>query len=851
MITTNSSGNPISQSFINAITDSITPYMVKLFISGVEVVCDIVSMEITKGSVGDVTAFNVGAVIGSELSAELKNLSVSVKGEEIEARIGLGSEYITLGYFTVTEAPKTIYSTNIKAYGACVSKTGGDFTSPQDMTPPQALTIANIIDEIEVESGVTVSVDSGIDTTAEFVYPMSGITTYQALQGVVAAVGGYAMDTNDGNIAIKLFDATPTSAVSSEVMKDLPQAEESDFEVTGVLVNTPAGGIGSQTTINLVTESTYLTSDMFSDYESAIVGYAYRTAEMDMTMGDPRLEGDDVLTVTDVMGNTYTVPCHQVTHSWKGGGVSSKVRSAKATELEKGIATPPPISGQIADVKETAENAEQMAEESRNYFWFTSEDTGFGMGAHITQKTQAEVLADPTNAGGNVLIDSNSLDIRDGEKVLATFSADGVNIGEESATSRAKFSADGFEVEDDTLLTVVKIGKGETLSNHYLDEHNGRVHWYDNYFLMRSWNNGIKMESPIGEIKFSIPWAKYDQSNTLADSGTLTFQFDEGVEETQYDSTNSVRVYYSGTDYITYHIDGDAYRSYMRDYCGEGNLYSTTERQLWSVNQDYVNYNGYSGMFVHIEGGFRNSTRTFSMNFAIPEGLLPSAGHKEMVAQTAVGEYTIKGYVQAVGTTSYKITFKAWGNEWGYPYVKDTSYMMIRPHNVLFPNGMMKVDYYGTSEAPYYSFGQRSEGLYGAYSFTMGQELIAEHPRALVTGKFNDDAEDYAFQIGNGVDDLNRSNAFTVDWDGDVTIAGKHQALYKITTLAVETGSISADSYKSAENYPMTEVDGYNAVGIVGWTTTNWRIQPTSHYVASNTQLYSGFANYKAPPASG
>lgn len=418
---------------------------------------------------------------------------------------------------------------------------------------------------------------------------------------------------------------------------------------------------------------------------------------------------------------------------------------------------------------------------------------------------QSQSPSNPDISTNNVFIDSNSLDIRKGIKVLATFSADGVNIGEESATSRAKFSAAGFEVEDDTLLTVVKIGKGETLSNHYIDEHNGRVHWYDNYFLMRSWNNGIKMESPIGEIKFSIPWAKYDQSNTLADSGTLTFQFDEGVEETQYDSTNSVRVYYSGTDYITYHIDGDAYCSYMRDYCGEGNLYSTTERQLWSVNQDYVNYNGYSGMFVHIEGGFRNSTRTFSMNFAIPEGLLPSAGHKEMVAQTAVGEYTIKGYVQAVGTTSYKITFKAWGNEWGYPYVKDTSYMMIRPHNVLFPNGTMKVDYYGTSEAPYYSFGQRSEGLYGAYSFAIGQELIAEHPRALVTGKFNDDDESYAFQIGNGEDDNNRANIFTIDWDGNVAIPNN---------LAYKSKNLSGDErrlcYISTTNGYIYGYDSYN-----------------------------------------
>ena len=96
-----------------------------------------------------------------------------------------------------------------------------------------------------------------------------------------------------------------------------------------------------------------------------------------------------------------------------------------------------------------------------------------------------------------------------------------------------------------------------------------------------------------------------------------------------------------------------------------------------------------------------------------------------------------------------------------------------------------------------------------------------------------------------------------MNFEGDVRINGYlnvidgYENLFKITSVPVETGSISADSYKQGENYTMTEEAGYNAVGIVGWSTTNWRIQPTSHYINSNTQLFSGFANYKAPPASG
>ena len=41
----------------------------------------------------------------------------------------------------------------------------------------------------------------------------------------------------------------------------------------------------------------------------------------------------------------------------------------------------------------------------------------------------------------------------------------------------------------------------------------------------------------------------------------------------------------------------------------------------------------------------------------------------------------------------------------------------------------------------------------------------------------------------------------------------------------------------------MTEQAGYTAIGIVGWSTTHWRIRPTTNYIKNNTTIYAGFAN--------
>lgn len=396
-------------------------FLAKLLLNGNELSADIVKLVFSKGSCGTPEAFDIGAVVSSVMTAELKNLSTSVKGETLQAQIGLevngAYEYITVGYFTVTEAKKTAYTTILTAYGNTVTKTG------QIFSPPSTQTIANIGSEIATETGCTVTFDAGIDTTETVTKPMQNLTTYQALQIVASLVGGYAVDTNTGNIAIHKYDDTSTLSVNAGMMLRLPDVEEADFTINGVTVivreestddddnvipaeTFPLSPTGNE---NLIVANEYMTASIYTNIFSAnLVGYTYRPAFIDLSMGDPRIEGNDVLSVTDVDNTTYIVPCHSVTHIYDGG-LRTQVFAFNATAQEDDINTSAPITQRLSAInaatitaQASAESAVQSAQTALESAQSAAESASSALASAVTASEAAEsALSDAQAASIN------------------------------------------------------------------------------------------------------------------------------------------------------------------------------------------------------------------------------------------------------------------------------------------------------------------------------------------------------------------------------------------------------------------------------------------------------------------
>lgn len=110
--------------------------------------------------------------------------------------------------------------------------------------------------------------------------------------------------------------------------------------------------------------------------------------------------------------------------------------------------------GEIAD----------KVEESQQHFWVTGTDpgSGVGKGVHITEVTKDDFIADPENGGGNTLITSDGMAIRDGSTELAIFGADGARIGDvNKAHSVIDDKGQRFYASDGTTQ-LANIGYGES-----------------------------------------------------------------------------------------------------------------------------------------------------------------------------------------------------------------------------------------------------------------------------------------------------------------------------------------------------------------------------------------------------
>ena len=134
------------------------------------------------------------------------------------------------------------------------------------------------------------------------------------------------------------------------------------------------------------------------------------------------------------------------------GGSAFLVGNATAppTDDKKAVKVEQNLTKDVDVVRTIANKAAKIAGNTNQYFWFTK--SGTDTGAHITEVPQDEFIADPSNGGGNLLARSNGIAVRDGTTELATFGADGVQVGRADkenikvGSSKIKFNAvDGSE----------------------------------------------------------------------------------------------------------------------------------------------------------------------------------------------------------------------------------------------------------------------------------------------------------------------------------------------------------------------------------------------------------------------
>lgn len=193
-----------------------------------------------------------------------------------------------------------------------------------------------------------------------------------------------------------------------------------------------------------------------------------------------------------IPGSDTTTPVDMTVDAKEGDTV--QVRVSGGTAFLTGNATAPPTDDtkatEAVGIAEGAVNVAESASEmavivseiagnTAQHFWMTEEGTDTG--AHITEVTQEEFLADPENGGGNLLARSNGIAVRDGLKELAQFSADGIALGDSILISPNALVRPvwGFEALGDHSVPCTIDLTDSALFKDVLDGGTAYITWYD------------------------------------------------------------------------------------------------------------------------------------------------------------------------------------------------------------------------------------------------------------------------------------------------------------------------------------------------------------------------------------
>lgn len=465
------------------------------------------------------------------------------------------------------------------------------------------------------------------------------------------------------------------------------------------------------------------------------------------------------------------------------GLVGAQMKSPRVTGVVGGGDR---MQAQVENAETLAGQAEEVARRTNEHFWTD------GQGAHVTEYEQ-DLFTDRTKeeyqSGANVLINSVGQLFRDGltnllallpaQKTVETFTGDG--------------STRTFDLQSTpNLKRVYKVWvDGGLLST-------------DDYSI--SGTALTLRTAPAQDVEVKIEYRSTDATSGIAiydgegnESSNIVASFtNTGV---RVGAETSPRMLMDGTGITGYNEEGVS----LFDLSMDGSITTTEERKRIPVPNmlsyyplgietpfvertivlggatgtiDWVEYSGEEIAFAP-SGGFGAEAPTV-MNMTI-ERFVP-------YSQTVFLSLSLQPF-DADSDWSYEASLSAALRNGGTYELKFTYNYTASTRELYFAvyadrsagggtdslnTGWQYVLYTSRLAAPAFALGTRSDTSadVGIFSSTLGEGLIASARDQVATGRFNIADTTSALIVGNGTDDSNRSNAFALDWDGNLETAG-------------------------------------------------------------------------------
>ena len=777
MITKNSSGSNISAAFVSAIAGPLVNYRMKLYVGGNELACSIMRASVYLGCADEGgSGVPVGATYAARLDAELYGLSTALAGEEVEVRVGVDVGSGTYEYITVAKTSIITVRTNaagvtsIQGFGRMVSKLGVSAIGlAAGRYAPSAIASA-----VNTACGVTVNIGA-FPSTSITAYVDAGWTCRQAIASLALALGGFAYDGNDGTIIVSPLKSASTCSIPADSMTRLPDIDEANYTVDGVVVSVPADD-GTSTeysygTGRLGITDAHATSSTAAALWANLQNYTFRAGTVTTAILDPRITPGDMASVE--YGNaTVIVPTLGITATYDGGYFGTLAAPGVETD---DVWVDGPLMETVATTSRVAEYAKASAD------------------AAATAAQEAQTAANAATSAAN-----NAATAASNAQTAADNAA--------TAASNAQTSANEANNAANTALNQLSVIEDVSGALAWISEHGSYVATTDTtvqegtVYFEKQGNDYIPVTNPTGNPQ-AQGWYVLDITDSqseyimahLAVTSEGLWVLPSGIDGQTPATSSGYKALLSNTGMTVYNASGTAVANYGSSVTvgqvgaahtsispDETIFYDADANEAGKISMsDQGAVTAWASYSVNPTTSWTDRTETGITplpDFTLGDLELTVSVDGVMINSFSIASFTEPQISFTHGDIDIKFQATKSGDTWTAAMSCRNRDMSVQP-TVTFG---LSWEHIGT--APMWRFGGASDQ--GAYSFsagdgnqptgegavTLGLGLKANSKAQVVVGKYNKPYQSARFIVGNGTDDAGRSNALAVTYQGIETV---------------------------------------------------------------------------------
>jgi len=419
------------------------------------------------------------------------------------------------------------------------------------------------------------------------------------------------------------------------------------YLITGIKINVDDETEYVSGTPVIIQECEWMTQALFNVMKNNIVGLQFDLAEVQIALGDPRIEPWDILGVTDLKSSTHNVPCFEIVHTFNGGfetEVMAEVETAEMSDTNVRGALSKVVERLDADVLAAAVAATQAkaSADAAAGILADMEDAAEQAGTTLTQIYQD--AADASSAASRAETAAGQAQTSAGQAL--------------SAATSANASANSALTQLSTVESVVNTL--EWLTAHSTVTADTSVVSGKNYYVKNPDNTFTKVINPTGN-PHNQGWYEMDEaiSDYVASHLALT---NEGLWV--LNDSNAYKILLSSTGMKVYDPQGALVSTF-----GESITFSANRVQTIGNNNCYVTFNPANGGTLTIGGA------TIQMGSQTLDQVLGAKANTTDLHQAEVSVYPTTVDWSA-GTATLAVTLRVDGTvttPTSYRWTKNTS----------------------------------------------------------------------------------------------------------------------------------------------------------------------------------